>query len=84
MKPEDFETVLMNSLKQTTFEVEGSTPVLAKDVLLDFKSPVFDQVGRSSCSVANTQCRCLYSYISRYHVSVGYHCGLSVIYHSLN
>ena len=62
MESEDFETVLMSSLKQTTFEVEGSTPVPAEDVLLDFKSPVFrfDRVGRSSCSVAHTQCRCLY------------------------
>lgn len=62
MKPETFRTILMNSLKQTTFEVEGSTPMPAEDVLLHFKSPVFcfDQVGRSSCSVAHTQCRCLY------------------------
>lgn len=57
MGSEMFRTTLMNSLRRTAFEIEGSTHYLpANDVLLDYDSPVFcfDQV--RSCSMANRLC----------------------------
>ena len=57
MEPETFRTTLMNSLRKTTFENEGSTCSLpAKDLLLDSDSPVFCFDKVRNCSMANSLC----------------------------